>query len=707
MNNRMHQPQDSALDVQHRISFPFLLWWYNFFVILRLFITSMLHSLAPLEKTIHRHPRVADLSEEEQKYYYDLEVFAKNLLKERADNHGVLRPGSRQEAEKVFGVGARRVDQKLNEYIEYRDQYGAELAVDYFLVNKRGPKSGRRIGDLQQAAIRFALLKRARMIIVEGEKIVTNVEYSLKDVYAFMQAICQEVGEAIPSRDTVRRYIEDIKALHPTMYELGVWGREAVERKFVYKRANKVFRADARWQCDARDLPFYVLVNGKPCTVCLLIIYDDFTGYIVHWKLIPKVTWDAAGRPHKCNFTARDVCTLLATAMYLTGRQPDEFYTDNGTQFKAVKHLIPFLVNRQGKTMLMVNSRPRKPWGRGKVERALGRVNELLSRLPGKYDKSNRPTIDLARRKALPLEQIETKFADHFQHVNTRTQGRGRKPNRYDQYWNTISGPRPAFIRMAQLDLESRLQWSSIDHWSFHCLGDQYEPKLNPTGNNSHIYRLWLDASTSTQQVRVCAIKLLMGWRVEVRLGIGNDEQWIEAVPKGSQHIETEDHAHDQMASLKGSEDERRELADGSEHLIRERAGMTPDLDPVTGAYIFQPSSESRPKPLAESEPTSTVQSSSNNPAADERSSAVADTTDEKSAQVSTNDTGAPQFTVPNLSDSPAAATKTPKSTSRQRQHTKQQTKESTCSQDASLPNLDDLPDIDALMEAVRTKQGQ
>lgn len=199
-----------------------------------------------------------------------------------------------------------------------------------------------------------------------------------------------------------------------------------------------------------------------------------------------------------------------------------------------------------------------------------------------------------------------------------------------------------------------------------------------------------------------------MGWRVEVRLGIGNDEQWIEAVPKGSQHIETEDHAHDQMASLKGSEDKRRELADGSEHLIRERAGMTPELDPVTGAYIFQPSSESRPEPLAESEPASTVQPNSNKPAADEPSSAVADVMDEKWTQVSTNDAEISPPPVPNPPDSSAAATKTPKSTSRQRQQRpKQQTKESTSSHDASLPNLDDLPDIDALMEAVRTKQRQ
>jgi hypothetical protein len=697
MNNRIHLSKDSALDLPRRMSFPFLLWWYLRCAFLRLFITTVLHSLTPVEKTIHRHPRVADLSEEEQKYYYDLEVFAKKLLKEREENRGILLPGSRQEAEKVFGVGARRVDQKLNEYIEYRDQYGAELAVDYFLVNKRGPKSGRRIGDLQQAAIRFALLKRARMIIVEGEKIVTNVEYSLKDVYAFMQAICQEVGEAIPSRDTVRRYIEDIKALHPTLYELGVWGREAVERKFVYKRANKVFRADARWQCDARDLPLYVLVNGKPCTVCLLIIYDDYTGYIVHWKLIPKVTWDAAGRPRKCNFTARDVSTLLATAMYITGRQPDEFYTDNGAQFEAIKHLIPFMVNRQGKTMLMVNSRPRKPWGRGKVERALGRVNELISRLPGRYDKSNRTTIDLARRRALPLEHIEKKFADHFQHVNTRTQGRGRKPNRHDQYWSVISGPRPAFIRMAQLDLESRLQWSSIDQWSFHCLGSQYEPKLHPTGNNSHIYRLWLDASTSAQQVRVCAIKLLVGWRVEVRLGMGDDEQWIEAVPKGSQNIETEDHAHDQMASLKGAEDEQRDLAVRSEHLIRERTGMTPELDPATGTYLFQPSSDSTLTPLAESESGTSAWLNSGEPAANVSSPAATDVTNGKPVQASTNDTGTLL---------PVPTRKTEKIGSRRRQQsTKQETDGGMSSQDTSLPSLDDLPDIDALMEAVRTKQ--
>lgn len=668
--------------------------WYAFSAIVHLLAANIQSTGTRSKGKIYPHPSVADLSEDEQKYYAEIEAFANKLLQERKDNNGDVLPRSRKEAAKIFGVGPRRVDQKLKEYVEYREKYGPERAVDYFVKNKRGPKSGRRLGDLQSAAIRFALLKRGRIVTVEGQKVINKIDYTLSDVYAFVKAICEEAQEKAPSRDTVRRTVEDIKAQKPTIYELGLWGREAVERKFVYKRANKVFHADARWQCDARDLPLYVLVDGKPCTVCLLIIYDDYTGYIVHWKLIPKVSWDTHGKPQRRNFTARDVATLFATAMYITGRQPDEFYTDNGTQFEAIRLLVSYLVNRQGKTVMMVNSRPRKPWGRGKVERALGRVNELVSRLPGKYDKKDRTSINPARRNAPSLEYVEQQFAEHFHHVNTRKQGRGGKPNRYDQYWGAISSPRPSFVRMMHLGVESKVQWSQLNHWSFHCLGEHYEPKLNPDGNNEEIYRLLLEAATSEHAVRVCALKLDVGWKVEVRLRMGDDERWIESVIKGSQDIAQETHAQDQRASLNTPERERRDLLSAAEQTIRAYVDTEPELNPATGEYMFPPAVNEGLETSAQAESSP----EEHTPNSSQDDSVVLPASQTAAAK------GGPQ------GRDEADPSRTPGDTKEKDKRTKRQTKpkaSTPADQDNVPSNLDELPDIDALIDSYRQEQSR
>lgn len=585
------------------------------------------------------------------------------------------------------------MSQLLDGYVEYRDRadVGEEQAVNYFLPKRPGPKDGRTLTDLHKAAIRLGLLKRARMYAVAGKEQRVDIEYSLKDVYSYVQSILGEAQEHLPSPDTVRRFINTVREQHPTAHQLGLWGREAVERKLVYKRANKTLRPDARWQCDARDLPLYAMINGRPCPVCLLIIYDDFTKYIVHWTLIPKVTWDIHGQPRRSNFTVHDVCTLLATAMYLTGRQPDEFYTDNGSQFVALEALLPFLLNQQGKGIVLVRHKPRQPWGKGKVERALGLVNDLLSRMPGAYNKRDRETIGPARRAALPLEQVEALFAEHFAHINTRRQGRKQNlPSRSDNYWKVISAPRARFVRMAQLEVESELTWCPIDHWSFNCLGQQYEPKLNEEGTNSDIYRLWLECCASEHDARVCALKLTCGWRIEVRLRKGNEERWVEAVPKGSQDIAWEQHDHDQRASLDAAVAELEQIVEADEALVNERIGATPMVNIATGAYRIAPADKAADTGAPGEQKTSSE--SSEPPSAEQTSSGPSGTTtsssdhaDGQPAASSTKKQRGPRARPPKVRDETTGNGSTGKA--------------------SALPDLADLPDLDALIAEVRAER--
>ncbi len=621
---------------------------------------------------------------------YRKEKYFKGLLAERTNNNGELPHRKRKQAAKDYGVTPRRVSQLLNEYVAYAELYGAEYAVDYFRPLPVGRKHGTTMTDRQQAAVRFALLKRARMVVIEDERHVKDIEYSLRDVYNFARAICDEAGDPLPSEDTVGRFIRVIKESHPTVHELGLWGQDAVERKFIPKRANKVYRADARWQSDARDLPLYVLVDGQPCPVCLLIMYDDFTGYIIWWKLVAKIYREDNGRQHRINFTLRDVCSLFATAMYITGRMPDELYTDNGSQYIALRALLPYLINSQGKFPIMVNSRPGKPWGRGKVERGLGLVNELLKRLPGSYKKGDRQSINKARSEALPLEQVIKIFAEHFDHVNKRPQR--RKPSRHDQYWSAISSPRPSFAKMVHLDIESAPDWAPINHNGFNKLGQAYEPKLREDDTNRDVYRLWLDAATSSKPIRIYPLKLDIGWRIEMHLVGEKDEAWLEAVPKESQPSEETLHNHDQRAALKDAVKDWRAILASDEALLRAHCCVMPELNPATGEY-FVPEPGNAPQytsgqpeekaPLPETPPNALVNAAS--------------------ARVSTNGLeDSPVATTLNATPNTGTTPTVSNSQPRPRPPRMREDPAPPATQSSSSPDLSQLPDIDNLTEYYR-----
>jgi hypothetical protein len=108
---------------------------------------------------------------------------------------------------------------------------------------------------------------------------------------------------------------------------------------------------------------------------------------------------DKDGRIVRNHVTARDVCELLARAMRIWGIRPEEFYTDNGSEFIPLESMLPKLADDP--PIRFVRSRPRMPWGRGKVENGLGQVTPLLRRIARGYrPKKDRPSIDIARKSA-------------------------------------------------------------------------------------------------------------------------------------------------------------------------------------------------------------------------------------------------------------------------------------------------------------------
>lgn len=130
-----------------------------------------------LVPNIPRHPRVIDLDREAQQPFHAKEQFIQSLLLIRSQNNGELPKYKRKEAAVFLGCTPRNINYLIQNYIAYAELYGRENAVDYFRPLPRGKKSGTTLTSLQQAACRFALLKRVRSVKIDGDVYWKEVEY--------------------------------------------------------------------------------------------------------------------------------------------------------------------------------------------------------------------------------------------------------------------------------------------------------------------------------------------------------------------------------------------------------------------------------------------------------------------------------------------------------------------------------------------------
>ncbi len=520
--------------------------------------------LAKMDKlALRRHPSIDTLSVDEQNKLYERERIIKYLLDLRR-KFGRIPRGERLAAARELHLGWRRVHECMDEYVAYQQTYPDEPPVNVFVPIPAGRPGGTgSLTDTHKRVIHYALLQRARLTRYADGKLRTapDYEFEVRDVYRFVLAICPDVS----SYDTVRRYINKFRKENPAMFDYFTKGRDYVEEELVLKRKNDVARPNQRWQSDVRYLPFYVLENGEPCPVSLIIIYDDYSRYIIAWKLIVSSQRNKEGRMIRNHATSRDVCELLARAMRAWGIRPEQFYSDNGSEFIPLEGMLPKLADDP--PIRFVRSRPRKPWGRGKVENGLGQFTRLLRRIAlGYRPKKDRPSIDKARKSAkLSIAELEVEFAVHVHAINTVTPKKGKSRA---ELWNGKSAyAAPPIHRLVHLNIEHKRDENlKVDDWSINWLGEQWEPLLiGVEERDKAIYEHWADAAASDELFLGWAIKLDNGWQAEVCLG----ELWIDLAVKSPP---TQDGKHNraQQAALKAFGVAGRKLiAEGLEEIKR------------------------------------------------------------------------------------------------------------------------------------------
>jgi transposase InsO family protein len=547
--------------------------------------------LAKMDKrALRRHPCIDTLPIDEQNKLYEREGIIKYLLELR-QKYGRIPNGERLAAAKELQLGWRRVHECMDEYVAYQQTYPDELPVNVFVPIPAGrPEGTGSLTDVHKRVIHYALLQRARLTRYANGKLrtVRDYEFEVRDVYRFVLAICPNVG----SYDKVRRYINRFRKEHPALFDYFTQGRDAVERDSILKRKNDVTRPNQRWQSDVRYLPFYVLENGEPCPVSLIIIYDDYSRYIIAWKLIVSTKRDKDGRMVRNHATARDVCELLARAMHIWGIRPEEFYTDNGSEFIPLEDMLPKLADDP--PIRFVRSRPRRPWGRGKVENGLGQVTALLRHIArGFRPKKDRPSIDIARKSAeLSITELEGEFEKHFNDVNTLTPKKGQSRA---ALWNGKAAySAPPIRRLVHLNIEhKRKEDLKVDHWSINWLGEEWEPRqIGVEEHDRNIYKRWADAAASDDEYLGWAIKLDTSWEAEVCLG----GLWVDLAIKAPLAQDGK-HNQAQQAALKDIGTAGRLLIAEGLETIKSLVPNVPARRTTDGEYEFV-----EPSPIAQND---------------------------------------------------------------------------------------------------------
>jgi hypothetical protein len=392
--------------------------------------------------------------------------------------------------------------------------------------------------------------------------------------------------DTFPSYDTVRRFIQFLMVKMPALFVFGTLGKREVEEKLLLKRANDVPAPNVRWQSDVIDLRLYVLHNEQVCLVSLLIIYDDYSRYIVWWTLFVRevVVDPRTGQSKRSYVSTHTASTSFATAMYTSGCRCWIYYTDHGSYYERSEKGFYALTDDHEPEVAVSNTKHGRPEGRGKSENVLGKIKQgLVSRFPSHY--TERSEIKAAQQKAVEknvtYEEVRDEFKAHFDQLNHQPFRKNGKRTRFEVWQSVASLEAPSIRKLAQLpDIEARDETVNIrNNWIVSFMGGEWEP----CETDATTYRRWADCVAQKATVRVVAVRLDIGWVAEVCLDAERDE-WLDIVPKASRSTEATAHYEAQEGALKTMEAEIAALVQQGEDVIQQQGG-TPILRVATGEY--------------------------------------------------------------------------------------------------------------------------
>jgi hypothetical protein len=218
--------------------------------------------------------------------------------------------------------------------------------------------------------------------------------------------VVQEFG-AIHSERTTRRILEDFEDREAVRVAVAEYG-PGILQNHLPTINNSSRGPGERGQFDARPFSVVVNYNGIFCTVHGLLVFDDASGYLAAWELLPAKKVDEEGNVHKQGFTDQMSRATVARAVKAVGRFR-VFYTDHG--YEAIKNYMPFMVAQGEETTALIHSRVGRPRGRS-VERGVQLVDGFFQ-TQRYFVREHEYRRSRKKKKSLvpTFEQVRTDFA--------------------------------------------------------------------------------------------------------------------------------------------------------------------------------------------------------------------------------------------------------------------------------------------------------
>jgi hypothetical protein len=482
-----------------------------------------------------KRPHIVSVPEPERSQLIEFSDRIKGLVELRGAHNGRLPRGELAKAAAELQLSESGVLYKMECYEAYHTAYPSEPPANAFAPVERGRARQRATSPEIVEIIRQAYVNQEwRSLNYDGT--VNSIKRPLTPRLIFT-LVQQMFGEKCISETTVWRIIKDLERAAPTRVGLAREGDSALQRALP-SIDNRASGPNERWVTDIRPLPIVVNYQGILCTVHLVIIEDDYSRFILAWKLLPAKRMDDDGEVVSVDFTCQAIRELFALAMLQSGKRPRYIYADNGSQFakQSLGPYMHYLVGKEDVPTELVHRRRQRPRGGGRVERDLSLVDGTIQLRPGHLSEQDfrRSRANINKKNVRSFEELEQDIGQSFEHWN-----RDAEPGKRSFYdiWSSgfdLSLAVPSLTHLAIFGRSIKQTKRRV-----HREGIQYDrKKLVPLRDD--LYEAWADASQ--RGIDIPLLECALGDDRIILLSLDDGITWNVAVEKGQKKLSVKRH---------------------------------------------------------------------------------------------------------------------------------------------------------------------
>lgn len=219
----------------------------------------------------------------------------------------------------------------------------------------------------------------------------------------------------IHSRATTYRIIRDFEQRHPSLITVAENGPEVLQ-KHLPAKTTKSAEPGMRGQIDARPFPVVVINGDVECTVHCTEFFDEATGFVVGYDVLPGKRISDNGEVCEQRFKDQVTRALVARATIVAGRFR-MIYADHG--YEAMEKHMVFMVASGEEPTRLIHSRSERPRGRGFVEHGVQLTDGFLATRPYYVrERDFRRSRKKKRSKLRMIAEFIKDFAKYIHHWN-------------------------------------------------------------------------------------------------------------------------------------------------------------------------------------------------------------------------------------------------------------------------------------------------